>query len=253
MALTDFVLGTYLSAESAKGFVNLYSKLTAQDTLDTTSYVGSVQNGAKNGVNFGQIIGWRKTKNLVKIKLRVPISQNLGLSSVSEVWADASQVSPYAPPLDETALKFYYSTGNGVRLRSTPTLVSLSNVVGSANKGALLGKSDGYTDNNFVRIYATTLNGNYKLDAKGQKVSFYVHKDYVTTVNPAVTSTTTNAPDEGNASPVLNNSSTTDIGGTDNSATSPSIGIVIAIGLGIMAFAVAVFNNVKKRAKKTKP
>ena len=242
MALTEFKAGTYLSADSTKGFVNLYSKLTATDNLDTTSYVGSVQNGAKNGVNFGQVIGWRTAKKLVKIKLRTPISQNLGLTKITEVWADANQVSVYAPALDESAAKFYYCTGNGVRLRSTPSLTSLQNVVGSANKGALLGKSDGYTDNDFILIYATSINGNYKLDSAGKKISYYVHKDYVTTVNPAVNTTTnptadTNKPDEGNISPVV------DVEAPSTGAN--SLGIIIAIGFGIMAFAVAVVKRVK--------
>ena len=36
------------------------------------------------------------------------------------------------------------------------SLVNLQNVIGSANKGALLGKSDGYVENSFMLIYATS-------------------------------------------------------------------------------------------------
>ena len=58
--LTEFKAGTYLSADSPKGFVNLYTKLTSTDNLDTTSYVGSVQTNLPNGSYFGHVSGWRR-------------------------------------------------------------------------------------------------------------------------------------------------------------------------------------------------
>ena len=249
--LTEFKAGTYLSADSPKGFVNLYSKLTATDTLDTTTYVGSVQNNQPNGINFGQVIGWRTAKKLVKIKLRVPIKQYWGLSEIAEVWADATQVSVYAPALDESAAKFYYCTGNGVRLRSSPSVANLLNVVGVANKGDLLGKSDGYTENNFLLIYATALNGAYKVDASGKKISYYVHQDYVSKVNPAASPITDpskpvdrNLPSEGNTAPTV----TPD----EPALAANSVGIFVAVGLGALAFGVAVVKYVRRRSRNQK-
>jgi hypothetical protein len=248
MALTEFKAGVYLSADSPKGFVNLYSKLTAQDNLDTTSYVGSVQNNQPNGVNFGTVIGWRTTKKLVKIKLRTPIKQYLGLSEITEVWADATQISVYAPSLNEGAAKFYYCTGDSVRLRSSPSLTSLANVVGKANRGDLLGKSDGYTDNDFMLMYSTSLNGSFLLDSSGKKKTYYIHKDYVSTTNPVpakpadpATPVDTNQPSEGNGKPQVTDQPTT---------AANSAGVIVAIGLGVLALVVGLINYVKKRTAK---
>ena len=249
--LTEFTAGTYLSADSPKGIVNLYTKLTSTDNLDTTSYVGSVQNNQPNGINFGQVIGWRTAKKLVKIKMRVPIQQYWGLSEITEVWADANRVSVYAPALDESAAKFYYCTGNGVRLRSSPSVANLLNVVGAANKGDLLGKSDGYSENNFLLLYATSLNGTYKVDAAGKKISYYVHQDYVTKVNPAAPKTTdpakpvdTNQPAEGNTAPTV----TPD---TPQPAAN-SVGLFVAVGLGALGFVVAIAGYVRRRTRTRK-
>lgn len=258
--LTKFVAGTKLNADSPKGFVNLYTKLTAaNNAIDTTSYVGSVQNKAANGVNFGQVIGWRTAPKLVKIKLRVPIIKTyLGstISSVTEVWADATQVSEYGTGTaeNEPDTKFYYCTGNGVRLRSSPSVLNLLNVVGTANKGDLLGKSDGYPTDNFILVYATALNGDYKLDASGKKISYYVHKDYVSATNPAVkpgtvepgttTPVDTNQPAEGNTSPTVTIESP--------KPAANSVGVFVAIGVSALAFIVGVVNYVRRRTRKTK-
>lgn len=250
MALSQFQLGIYLSADSPKGFVNLYTKLTASDNLDTTSYVGSVYNNKANGINFGQVIGWRSAKNLVKVKLRVPIEQGI-FTTITEVWCDATQVSVYAPALDEKVAKFYYCTGNGVRLRNSPSLANLLNVVGAANKGDLLGKSDGFIDNDFYLIYATTLSGAYKLDSSGKKISYYVHRDYVSTVNPTVKPSSdpsspvdTNKPAEGNTSPTIDLENPT--------PAANSVGVWAALGLSSLAFGVAVVSYVRKKTKRTK-
>jgi hypothetical protein len=248
MALTEFKAGVYISADSPKGFVNLYSKLTAQDHLDTTSYVGSVQNRQPNGVNFGTVVGWRTAKKLVKIKLKIPITRYLGLSEITEVWADAAQISVYAPSLNEGAAQFYYCTGEGVRLRSSPSLTSLSNVAGKAHRGDLLGKSDGYTDNDFMLMYATSLSGSFLLDGSGKKKTYYVHKNYVSTTNPIpakpadpTAPADTNQPSEGNGKPEVTDEPTTAV----NTA-----GILVAIGLGVLALGVALVNYVKKRTAK---
>ncbi len=259
MPLTKFVAGTKLSADSPKGFVNLYTKLTASNTLDTTSYVGSVQNNQPNGINFGQVIGWRTAQKLVKIRLRVPIRTTYfgtTLTNITEVWADATQVSEYGVTENEPDTKFYYCTGNSVRLRSSPSVANLLNVVGSANKGDLLGKSDGYPVDNFLLIYSTALNGDYKLDSSGKKISYYVHKDYVSTVNPAVKVTTTpttpgttpidtNQPAEGNTSPTVTIN--------DPQPAANSVGIFVAVGVSVLAFGVAVFNYVRRNRKTKKP
>lgn len=242
MGLKSTPIGLMVSPDSPTGSVKLYAALDWQRIiLDPTTYVGT----ATNGGALGRIIAVNTSKALVQIRLLKPVTHKGDILPSYTGWAEAKLLSEYNPQkLDYTAMKYYYSTGNSVRIRSSASLVSLSNVIGKADKGDKLGKSDGYITNGFLKLYATDSDG----DVIANKVS-YVHKDYVSSTNPNVTPTATNPePNE----PTVDNGTPEDL--EKPAIGTNSVGIIVAIGVAILAFGVGIINYVRNRAKpKKKP
>lgn len=247
MALKSTANGLLVMVDSPTGKANLYAALDWQRIiLDTTSYVGT----ATNGGALGRIIAVNPAKSLVQLQLLKPVTHKGNVLPSYTAWAEAKLLSEYNPQqLDYTAMKYYYSTGNSVRIRSSASLVSLTNVVGKANKGDVLGKSDGYITNSFLRIYSTDADGDFLLDKSGNKIVRYVHKDYASSTNPVVTPTvTTPEPNE----PTPDNGTPENL---EKPATATnSVGIIVALVVAVIGFGIGVFNYVRNRAKtKKKP
>lgn len=252
MSLKSTAIGLLVSPDSPTGSVKLYAALDWQRlVVDSTTYVGTAANSTGA---LGRILAVNTSKALVQIQLLKPVTHSGNVLPSYTGWAEAKLLSEYSPKTtDDSALKFYYCTGNGVRLRSTASIASLTNVVGKANRGALLGKSDGYVNNGFILLYAVTLSGSFILDKSGKRTAYYVHKDYVTTVNPAAAKPAdntapvdTNAPSEGNGKPTVSLDEPT--------AGANSLLIIGSVILGMLALGVGVINYVRNRAKpKKKP
>lgn len=247
MALTRTQNGLLVHPDSLTGSVKLYASLDWQAIIvDPKAYVGTAVNSTGA---LGRIIGVNTAKTLVQLLLLKPIYHSGNVLPSYTAWADIKQLSEYNPQnLDYTAMNYYYSTGDSVRIRSTASLVNTNNVIGKADKGDLLGKYDGFIETGFFRIYPLNTAGGFLVDKSGNRIVRYVHKDYASTVNPKAQSSTNptapeiNEPNQDNGTVEIFNQPQT---------AANSAGIAAAIGLGIMALGLAVANYVRNRIRKT--
>lgn len=165
--------GTYVVADSKQsGFVNIY-----KDPDDTTTYIKKFDDGSivgkltgevkvnKAGIRFAEVVydeqsltNWIEDKGFVNMNL---VSDNASKQTVA-----------------------YYSVGDNVRVRSTPSTASDSNIITSVNKAKLVGYGDGSTVSGFVKLNSAVSNG-----------TVYVKSELVTTSKSGITNPTTTNPE----------------------------------------------------------
>lgn len=161
--------GVYAIADSQQsGFVNLY-----KNPEDSTSFVKKVNMGDVAGKLTGnvKVVGNLRFAELI-YNQRFLLPDEKGFANMNLLSEAGTQT------------KAYYSIGDNVRVRSTPSADKDENIVKSVSKGALVGYSNGTEKNGFIQLNSALSTG-----------TVYVKKEYLTTSKESITNPTTKNPE----------------------------------------------------------
>lgn len=161
--------GVYAIADSQQsGFVNLY-----KNPEDSTSFVKKINTGDVAGKLTGNV------KVVGNLRFAEVVYNERFLLPDEKGFANMNLLSEAG-----TQTKAYYSIGDNVRVRSTPSAANDSNIVKSVSKGALVGYSNGTEKSGFIQLNSALSTG-----------TVYVKKEYLTTSKESITNPTTKNPE----------------------------------------------------------
>lgn len=229
----------------------LKTKTGPDKNRDEFFYIYDKPGGTKIGsVKEGSVIGtYERTESKLLtdyayVKLTTPVTY--AGSKYNYVYIRESAVYEYAPKLTTYYVK---PTTTSVNVRSSPTTASSKNVIGSLKANAVVGTTDGTTQNGFFQF---TL-------AKGG--TGWVSRNYITSVAPAgaptpTTPTPTTSGDTASEPDVVTDPATDSASEQAKTAVENTVGtgwlnILKWVGISLVALAlgIAVAKLYEKRAK----